>query len=284
MERLQNALHRARETRTQTGSGASLKGPVKKSGTIQRPSATPAEAEIAARWANLPAFQPNSRALQSGRIVSFFGKQHATPFDMMRTKVVQQAKANNWRRIVVTSPTPRCGKTTIATNLAFSLSRQSEMRIIVVELDLRRPSMAKILGLKQPQYFAKALAGLEKPEDHMVRFGDNLAFCTNLAAASNPSELLQSAKTQKILDELEETYQPDLMIFDTAPVLASDDTIGFMEHVDAALLVAAAEMTSIKEVDIAESEISEVTQIMGIVLNKCRYPTGGYGYEYEYGY
>lgn len=282
MERLQNALHRAREQRNQPlgeeAVGAAAGG--------QAPAGEPALADsgdgVDARWAQLKPFQPNARNLQSARVVSFFGKQHATPFDIMRTKVVQQAKANNWRRIVVTSPSPRCGKTTIATNLAFSLSRQAEMRIIVVELDLRRPAMAGILGLKEPQYFAKALAGLEAPEDHMVCCANNLAFGTNLAAASNPSELLQSATAKQVLDDLEEKYQPDLMIFDTAPVLASDDTMGFLEHVDAALLVAAAEMTSIKEIDVAESEISEVTQVMGIVLNKCRYTSGGYGYEYEY--
>lgn len=118
----------------------------------------------------------------------------------------------------------------------------------------------------------------------MVCCNNNLAFCTNLAAAANPSELLQSAKTQQILEDLENKYQPDLVLFDTAPVLASDDTIGFLEHVDAALIVAAAEMTTIEEVDFTESEIGEVTEVMGVVLNKCRYNTTGYGYEYDYGY
>lgn len=275
MERLQNALHRAREKREKPLShGAASTGQDIETSTDM--------STLDARWAALRSFQPNPTELQANRIVSYFGKQHATAFDMMRTKMVQQAKSKNWRRIVVTSPTPGCGKTTIATNLAFSLSRQAEMRILVIELDLRRPAMAGVLGLKEPQYFAKALAGLEPAEDHMVCSANNLAFGTNLAAAANPSELLQSVKTQQVLSELEEKYEPDLVLFDTAPVLASDDTIGFLEHVDAALIVAAAEMTTIQEIDIAESEISEVTDVMGVVLNKCRYTSSGYGYEYDY--
>lgn len=274
MERLQNALHIAREKRAGLSSAQALPA-----------RGVPAnDAEIAASWEALKPFTPQPRALQASRIVSYFGKSQAAAFDLMRTKLVQQCKSKGWKRLVVTSASPRCGKTTITANLAFSLSRQSDLRIMVIELDLRRPTLAKVLGLKEPHYFAKALAGGEPAEDHMVCFANNLAIGTNLAAAANPSELLQSAQTQESLEMLEEKYKPDLMIFDTAPLLVSDDTIGFLEHVDSALLVGAAEMTTIAELDVAESEISEVTEVMGIVLNKCRYNSSGYGYAYEYSY
>ena len=279
MERLQNALHRAREMRGQSQPQPGAAGIVAEAAPVP-----PVSTEVHELWSSLRVFQPNPRNLQASRIVSYFGKQTATPFDMMRTKMVHHARSKGWKRIAITSPSPRCGKTTIACNLAFSLSRQAEMRIMVVELDLRRPSIAAVLGLKEPQYFAKALAGLEPAEDHMVCANNNLVFGTNLAAAANPSELLQSQKTQQVLQDLEARYQPDLVLFDTAPVLASDDTLGFCEHVDAALIIGAAEMTTIRELDVTESELSEVTEVMGVVLNKCRYPTGGYGYEYEYGY
>lgn len=242
------------------------------------------EAELAERWGALTPFNPNPRDLQRSRVVSYFGKHQATAFDMMRTKMVQQCKANDWKRIAITSPTPKCGKTTTTANLGFSLARHADMRIIIVELDLRRPALAATLGIKDPHYFAKSLAGREAPEDHLLCFAGNLAFGTNQAAAANPSELLQSAQTQESLARLEEYFQPDLMIFDTAPLLASDDTIGFLQNVDATLLIAAAEMTTIEEIDVAESEISEVCEVMGVVLNKCRYGGAGYGYEYGYGY
>ncbi|WP_172326884.1 CpsD/CapB family tyrosine-protein kinase [Mangrovicoccus sp. HB161399] len=276
MERLQNALNRAREKRGDAQSGISRQKPPRSGGSS-------GDGEIAVRWAALKPFSPNPRVLQQTRVVSYFAKQQATPFDVMRTKVVQQCKAKGWKRLVVTSATPKCGKTTITANLSFSLARQSDLRIMVIELDLRRPSLAKVLGLKEPHYFAKVLAGQERPEDHLVCHNGNLAFGTNLAAEANSSELLQSARTREVLQELEDYYKPDLTIFDTAPLLASDDTIGFLEYVDAALLIAAAEQTTIEELDVAESEVSEMTEVMGVVLNKCRYTSSGYGYEYGYG-
>ncbi len=275
MERLQDALNRAREKRGGTVSQAS-----------PRPSRSGGpgggDAGIAARWSALKPFVPNPRALQQTRVVSYFGKQQATPFDLMRTKVVQQCKAKGWKRLVITSATPKCGKTTITANLAFSLARQSDLRIMVIELDLRRPSLAKVLGLKEPHYFAKVLAGQEAAEDHLVCHNGNLAFGTNIAAEANPSELLQSIQTREKLQALEDFYKPDLTIFDTAPLLASDDTIGFLEYVDAALLIAAAEQTTIEELDVAESEVSEMTEVMGVVLNKCRYMDREEAYDYGY--
>ena len=282
MERLQNALHRAREKRSELGGDPAPRGPVGTASAVAR--AGLGHSEIAERWAALKPFEPNARVLQNSRIMSFFGKQMATPFDMMRTKIVQQCKSKGWKRLLITSASPKCGKTTITANLAFSLSRQTDLRVMVIELDLRRPSLARMLGLKEPHYFAKVLSGEEPAEDHMVCYANNLIFATNLAAVANPSELLQSARTRETLDALEEYYRPDLVLFDSAPLLASDDTIGFLEHVDSALLVAAAEMTTIEEIDVAESEISEVTEVMGVILNKCRYSSGGYGYEYGYGY
>ncbi|MGB0903577.1 MAG: CpsD/CapB family tyrosine-protein kinase, partial [Mangrovicoccus sp.] len=173
----------------------------------------------------------------------------------------------------------RCGKTMTTANLAFSLARQADLKVMVLELDLRRPSLARVLGIKEPHYFAKALAGSERPEDHLVRIGDNLAFGTNQAAATDPSELLQSSAAQNALEEIEATYQPDILLFDSAPMLASDDTFGFLKNVDAALIVAAAEQTTIEEIDVTEAQVAEATEVMGVVLNKCRYAGGQYGYS-----
>lgn len=276
MERLQDALSRARDSR---GKGAEKRQAGQRGRLVARPQAPEA---VLDRWASLPVFDPNPKILRSNRILSFFGKQEASAFDMMRTKILQQALTNKWRRIALTSPTARCGKTTIAANLAFSLARQTELRTLVIEIDMRRPGLARALGISEPHYFAKVLAGQEPPERHMLCYAGNVAFATNQAPASNPSELLQSGRAREILAELEEAFAPDLVLFDTSPLLASDDTIGFLKFVDAAILVAAAELTTIDEIDVAETEIANSTQVLGVVLNKSRYSQGGYGYEYSY--
>ena len=70
------------------------------------------------------------------------------------------------------------------------------------------------------------------------------------------------------------------MLFDTPPLMASDDSHGFLKNVDCALLLAAAEETSIDHIDVAERQLAELTNVMGIVLTKCRYISGAFGNEY----
>ncbi|MFV0243676.1 MAG: CpsD/CapB family tyrosine-protein kinase [Qingshengfaniella sp.] len=284
MERLQEALSRARERRAKAvaeglpaaaADSAAPKKPVLRGGARN-------EEAIREAWAALPTLRINESHFAANRIVSYFGGKDASPMDMLRTKLVQQAKANGWRRIAITSPSPRCGKTTVSANLAFSLARQADLRTLLVETDLRRPALARTLGIAEPYSLARVLSGQENISDHMVRFGTNVAFATNHVSTSNPAELLHSARARAILAEIEATYAPDLILFDTAPLLSSDDTLGLMESVDAALLVAAAEVSTIEEIDVAERELAEVTQVIGVVLNKSRYASAGYGYDEAY--
>lgn len=279
MERLQAALSRARERRGEAAASAPTPR-VRTEGSARRRD----RAAVQERWDSLPRYEPNQKALTANRVVSYFGQREATPYDMMRTKVVQQTRANDWKRIVVTSPNPRCGKSTLTANLAFSLARHTDLRTIVIETDLRRPALARILGATTHHFFSKALAGLEPAEQHMLCYGGNLIFATNETPAANPAELLQSERTSAVIADIEEYFQPDLMLFDSAPLLASDDTIGFLGSADAAILVAAAEITTIDEVDRAEAEIAEVTQVLGVVLNKVQFGLDSYGYDYKYEY
>ncbi|MBL9060544.1 MAG: CpsD/CapB family tyrosine-protein kinase [Mangrovicoccus sp.] len=233
-------------------------------------------------WQALPQFEPDEKTLRSNRVVAYFGGRDAAAFDVMRTKLIQQIKANGWKRILITSPSPKCGKTTITANLAFSLARQADFRTMVIETDMRRPELAHMLGIKQNLCFARVLAGEEPAEAHMVACGSNLAIGANKVPAENPSELLHSAQARSRIEEIEQRLKPDLVLFDAPPVLASDDTAAFLDFVDAALLVAAAEETSIDEVDLAESEIAASTNVLGVVLNKSRYTSSTYGYEEGY--
>lgn len=283
MERLQEALSRARERRNKgtvpAEPAATQAAPAGRSSPRTR---IPPNAKVAEAWQALPQFMPNERLLKSNRIVSYFGGPDARAFDMLRTKLLQQTKSNGWKRIAVTSPTPKCGKSMITANLAFSLARQSELRVLVIEIDMRRPEIANVLGIKENLAFARVLNGQEEPGTHMIAYGNNLAFATNRVPSANSSEILHSAFARNQIEKIEEMFAPDLVLFDAPPMLASDDTIGFLDFVDAALLVAAAEQTSIDEVDVTETEIASATNVMGVVLNKARYTQEGYGYDAAY--
>jgi Mrp family chromosome partitioning ATPase len=81
------------------------------------------------------------------------------------------------------------------------------------------------------------------------------------------------------VDEIEEMLKPDVMLFDTAPVLTGDDTLAFADQVDCALLVAAAEESTIAEIDRAGELLAGHTQVLGVVLNKCRFLSRSEGYS-----
>jgi len=273
MERLQAAMEKARAQREDS------------SPNVPPPSTPQPAPPIAAQgsWESLVEFRSRKKLLHRNRINTFEGGQESAPYDMLRTRVLQQAKHHGWRRIAIVSPHSNCGKSTIAANLAFSLSRQRDLRSMVIDLDLRRAGLTKVLGHSGPYNMADVLEGQVSFGDHAQRFGTNIIFGFNNATkVQTPSEILQSPKAKEILDEIEATYTPDIMLFDMPPLMASDDNFGFLQNVDCALLVVAAEKTSMTQIDVAERHVAELTNVMGIVLNKCRYMSGAHGYEYNY--
>ena len=275
MEKIQSAIAKARAERN---------GPVPEPAVRRAPSPQlediSAQAGVGAAWQALAPFSPDPVRLRDNRIVAFAGGHEAVAFDVMRTKLLQQARANGWRRIAITSPSPGCGKSTIALNLAFSLARQPELRTVLAELDLRRPSLASVLGIKGRKSFAEVIEGRADFADVALRCGDGLAVAVNAGPVRNPAELLHGSAVAAALATIENDYAPDLMLFDLPPMLVSDDTMAFVGHVDAVLLIAAAEATTIKEVDSCERELASQTNVMGVVLNKCRYMGPEYGYSY----
>jgi Mrp family chromosome partitioning ATPase len=189
-------------------------------------------------------------------------------------------RANGWRRVAITSPGPACGKSTLALNLAFSLGRQPNLRTLLLEMDLRRPSLARMLGLRNQNHFARVLEGIEQLPENAVRFGENLAIATQSSSARRPAELLHSPTAAAALDAIEAEYDPSVILCDLPPLFASDDAMAVMGHMDAAIILAAAESTTIKEIDRCEREIAAQTNVIGVILNKCRYMEKDYGYDY----
>ncbi len=270
MERLSSAIEKARREReaAQEKAGNTLltADGVASDGTARRPGRG-----MATLWGSLPFVKVDAKHLNRNMILTYQANTAATPFDVMRTKLLHQMRHNNWRRVAITSPGSNCGKTTLSLNLAFSLARQTDIRVMVLEMDLRNPAMARMLGHSQKTNFAAALAGVEPVEQHILRFGDNLAIATSHSRTASTAELLQGVTAAEVIDNIEARYEPDLMIFDMPPMLVADDTLAFLDQIDCALLLGAAEATSLDELDKCKRDIEARTNIMGVVLNKCRY-------------
>lgn len=279
-DRLQQAIQKARQKRGKpdvTSSNAP-----RGSGRQGRTTSDTASEELRSAWQGLTPLHVAPKTVLRNRLVAYSSGENAIPFDMLRTKILQQAKKNNWKRVAIVSPTSACGKTTTAANLGFSFSRMTELRTIVLDFDLRRMGLAKVLGQKVKYGMRDVLQRQVDFGEHGLCHDGNVAFGLNSQTGANPSEILQSQQTADVLDEIEETYKPDVMLFDTPPLMSSDDSHGFLRHVDCALLLAVAEKTPMDQIDVCERQLSELTNVMGIILNRCRYTMGAHGYENEY--
>lgn len=271
MEQLQAAIKKARAQREG-----------KKPGLRETKRAEP-RSSADDLWENLTQIRLNTANAPKNRIVTFERGPEAGPFDMLRTRLLGQLAKNDWTRVAIVSPTSGCGKTTTSVNLAMSLARQSELRTVVCDLDLRRIGLGKMLGHIGTSSMGDVLSGKVEFENNAVRLGENLAFGLNNRPTPNPSEILQSEQASDVLDDIEASFRPDVMLFDLPPLMAADDNFGFLKNVDCAILLAEAGKTTMKQIDITERQLSELTNVMGIVLNKSRYTSNVYGYEYDYG-
>ena len=276
MERIQEALARARAERQKSGAGA---------GDVARTEHGPAPAAggpADAAWAALAPARIDHGHLERQRVVAAEGGRDAAPYDLLRTKIIHQTRIHGWRRVAIVSPDPAAGKTTTLANLAFSFERQRDMRLICLDLDLRRPALHRVMGQRSEHSMADVLEGRVRFADHGLRLGDRVAAGLNSSAARNPSGILLSREARTALDAIEADYAADLTFFDISPLNVSDDNIAFLQNVDCAVIIAAAETTPMKQIDQAERQVAELTNVLGIVLNKCRYTSEDDGYYDTY--
>lgn len=281
MERLQAALEKARATRD----AVSAQDSASANGTSAVPhSVIPASGPVTGDvWAGLAPLELPAQSTRKSRMTTGGSSSKAAPFDLLRTRVLQQTQTHGWKRIAIVSAGQGAGKTMVTANLAFAISRQAELRTIALDLDMRRPNLAATLEIVPPAGgMHDVLSGEKSFAELGRRVGTNLAFGFNERASRGTAELLQSQRTIEALAGIEATYRPDFMLFDLPPLLGADDSLGFLRNVDAALFVVEAEKTPIKQIDHIERQIAELTNVLGIVLNKCRYEDALYGAGYSY--
>jgi protein-tyrosine kinase len=275
MERIQAAIQKAKEQR-----GATVAPPPGSAGGIGGLGRGPQRApQIGPAWSELATFDPEPRLLARHHVVTFEDVDPAhSHFDILRTKVLRTMQRNGWTSLGITSPTSGCGKTTVALNLAFSLAHQPDVRSVLVELDLRRPSMARLLGLKTPQSMASVLQGTRGVVENFVRYGETLAIGTNAQSVRDSAELLMNGRTGEGVAAIRRAFLPDIVVYDLPPMLQSDDVMAFLPQLDCVLLVAGAEKSRLDEVDKCEKDLADQTNVLGVVLNSCRYMSEDFGY------
>jgi len=273
MERIKAAISKAKGTRAGEGP-QTVRGPA--TPTLGQRDVTPEG------WNALPVEQLNEDALRNARIVTHHKDNVAhVAFDILRTKLLKLMERNGWNSIAITSPSQACGKTMIATNLAFSFARQGGVRVVLCDVDLKRPAIRKVLGSKASTSMGDFLSGVGGVADHFVRYTDTLAVCVTGQAMRHSAEVVQNETAFDAIAELKRQLRPNIIIYDLPPMMASDDAISFMAHVDCVLLIAASGTSTLRAVDDCESQLSDLTHVAGVVLNKYDVESDRY-YDYDY--
>ncbi len=228
-------------------------------------------------WDHLGSIPVNEAHLETNRVISASRHNPAhVAFDVLRTRLVQGLSEQGWRRVVITSPTKDCGKTFISTNLAMSLSRQEKLRTVLMDLDLRNPSVAPLLGERDTGSMGDFLRGKVPVADHfkrmgqnMLKIGSNVAFGLNDTREPFASEMLASDATSDAIAQMEADLEPDVVIYDMPPALYHDDVMAFREHYDGVLLVVGGGTTKANEIRELKRRFGEDKPLLGVILNKA---------------
>lgn len=219
--------------------------------------------------------------LESKRIIAHdVGDPRSRSFDILRTQILHTMEKRAWQFLAVTSPTPGCGKTLTALNLAMSIARQPDKSVLLVDLDLQKPSVASTLGLRSDQGLLSVLAGKTSLSSAMLEVCINKYRLTVLPTETptqNSSEWLSCRPMTLMLQDIKKNYRSSIVIFDLPPILPSDDVISILPHMDGVLFVAAIGTSTLSEIKQCNKHL-ETSQVIRIVVNKAPETTSKYYY------
>jgi len=200
----------------------------------------------------------------------------------LRTNLQFIDVGNRPKSIVISSSVPAEGKSTIAINLAVSLA-DTGARIILVDADLRRPSIAEYVGIEGNVGLTTVLIGRANVEDVVQPLGTTtLDLLPSGQIPPNPSELLGSAAMASLLDRLTASY--DMVVLDSPPLLPVTDAAVLTKMAGGALVVVGADRIHRPQLQETLGSLQTAgAHLLGIVLNKIdRREAGTYSYESGY--
>ena len=207
----------------------------------------------------------------------------AEKFRTLRSRLHQIAATRPLKRVLVTSSLPQEGKTFIASNLAQSIIRQEEKKVLLIDGDLRASRLHLTVGTAGTPGLTDYLRG-EADEGQVIQIGnqDNLCFIPGGSGVPNPSELLNCQKMKVLLDRLTPMF--DWVIIDSPPAIAVHDASILADMCDGVLFVVRAGETDFEVAQKAAGEFDE-KRLLGVVLNRVDKSQmhGDYYYGYSSG-
>ena len=206
-------------------------------------------------------------------------------FNMIRAKLHELRAQRGWRLFGLVSATPKVGKSFIAANLAASLSRDPRFDTVAVDLDLRRGSLTRVLGI-EPEVsirdYLEERPGANAPSAFSLE-GERLMILPTTAGPIRSAELLAGRRAQALLRAIRVAGENSMFIVDLPPVFANDDAVTTMARLDAYILVVEEGLTTQREVKDVIALLG-TQRLAGVILNKYRggLVSEGYGFDSYY--
>lgn len=208
--------------------------------------------------------------------------QYAESLRTIRTGLMLSALDNPHKTISVTSTVAGEGKSTLALGIAFAMGQME--RVLLIDADLRRPSIARSLGYERTlPGLSNLVAGTAEMEECIQHFGNGHidVICAGVTPP-NPSELLSSKRFKEVLAQLEGRY--DRIIIDTAPSQAVSDALILAPLVGAMVYVVKSDSTPYQHARNGLKRLKAVNApLVGVVLNQVDMKKGAKYYGQEYG-
>jgi polysaccharide biosynthesis transport protein len=208
--------------------------------------------------------------------------QMAESYRALRTSLLLSNLGAPPKVIMVTSALPQEGKTTTSINTAVVLA-QKGVRVLLIDADLRRPSIHKTLGMAPHSGLSNVLTGSTTLEQAITRTAvlPNLFVLPAGTPPPNPAELLASSNLKAVLDQLKEQY--DHIVIDTPPSLSVTDAVVLSPRADAVVLVIRSGQTTKQALRRSRDILMQVNaKVVGVLLNAVDLSSPDYYYYYEY--
>lgn len=214
-------------------------------------------------------------------------------YNSIRTNLLFTQQGEKCPIFVITSPTANNGKTINSANLAINFAQMGK-KTLIIDADMRNPSLHKLFSLSSRNGLSEILAGLTDNITVTKTDVENLSILTSGKIPPNPTELLSSPRMDKLLDFVKEHY--DCVFIDTPPINIVTDATVFSQKATGYVLIVKTDTTNIPELKVTVSTLQSIdANILGFILNDAnsekkkyysyyRKYSRSYSYNYKYSY
>ncbi|MDO4363091.1 MAG: CpsD/CapB family tyrosine-protein kinase [Clostridia bacterium] len=214
-------------------------------------------------------------------------------YNSIRTNLLFTQQGEKCPIFVVTSPTANNGKTINSANLAINFAQMGK-KTLIIDADMRNPSLHKLFSLSSRNGLSEILAGLTDNITVTKTDFENLSILTSGKIPPNPTELLSSPRMDKLLDFVKEHY--DCVFVDTPPINIVTDATVFAQKATGYILIVKTDTTNVPELKTSVTTLQSINaNILGFIINdtnseKKKYYSyyrkynRSYSYNYKYTY